>query len=222
MCQIPQSDRTQSQGVSLCRWSSCTASNAFSPVSGFYEPPILYWHNISSIFQDSDDFFIFLFEIIFWDNQRFDLKTCWKSLRKGSFNVDWHGVTFLHRSNLEVLTLGRGFLSDEFFFLLAGCNSLQSLSITDATLGSGGAQEIQLRHESLCSLQIVKCRVLRIAIRLAFFFIIWIGDCKTCCLFFVLQTFWRCYWRVLLSYNSRCGRCYLALLNLVSFLGLVQ
>jgi Leucine-rich repeat (LRR) protein len=67
--------------------------------------------------------------------------------------------------NLEVLTLGRGFLSDEFFFQLAGCNSLQSLSITDATLGSGGTQEIQLRHESLCSLQIVKCRVLRIAIR---------------------------------------------------------
>jgi hypothetical protein len=67
--------------------------------------------------------------------------------------------------NLEILTLGHGFLSDGFFYLLAGCESLQSLSITDATLGSGGAQEIQLRHESLRSLQIVKCRVLRIAIR---------------------------------------------------------
>lgn len=67
--------------------------------------------------------------------------------------------------NLEILTLGRGPLSDGFFYLLAGCESLQSLSIMDATLGSGGAQEIQLRHESLRTLQILKCRVLRIAIR---------------------------------------------------------
>nr|XP_024377895.1 F-box/LRR-repeat protein 15-like isoform X3 [Physcomitrium patens] len=67
--------------------------------------------------------------------------------------------------NLKVLTLGRGFLSDGFFYLLSGSESLQSLSITDATLGSGGAQEIQLKHESLRYLQVVKCRVLRIAIR---------------------------------------------------------
>lgn len=70
---------------------------------------------------------------------------------------------------MEVLTLGRGFFSDGFFYLLSGCESLQNLSITDATLGSGGAQEIQLKHESLRSLQILKCRVLRIAIRLTSF-----------------------------------------------------
>lgn len=95
---------------------------------------------------------------------------------------------FLHRSHLEVLTLGRGFLSDEFFFLLAGCESLQSLSITDATLGSGGAQEIQLRHESLCSLQIVKCRVLRIAIRLASFLSFEFEIVGPCSLFFIQAT----------------------------------
>ncbi|KAL2631590.1 hypothetical protein R1flu_016276 [Riccia fluitans] len=68
--------------------------------------------------------------------------------------------------NLEVLTLGRGFLSDGFFYALAvECSSLQNLSITDAVLGNGGAQEIQLRHDSLRRLQIQKCRVLRIAIR---------------------------------------------------------
>lgn len=65
--------------------------------------------------------------------------------------------------------MGRGFLSDGFFYLLSGSESLQSLSITDATLGSGGAQEIQLKHESLRYLQVVKCRVLRIAIRFTFF-----------------------------------------------------
>ncbi|KAG6555990.1 hypothetical protein Mapa_001930 [Marchantia paleacea] len=68
--------------------------------------------------------------------------------------------------NLEVLTLGRGFLSDGFFYALAlECAALQHLSITDAVLGNGGAQEIQLRHDSLRRLQIQKCRVLRIAIR---------------------------------------------------------
>ncbi|CAK9278008.1 unnamed protein product [Sphagnum jensenii] len=67
--------------------------------------------------------------------------------------------------NLEVLTLGRGVLNDGFFCALMECVSLQKLSITDAVLGSGGAQEIQLRHDSLRCLQIVKCRVLRIAIR---------------------------------------------------------
>ncbi|CAM6098750.1 unnamed protein product [Calypogeia fissa] len=68
--------------------------------------------------------------------------------------------------NLEVLKLSKGYLSDGFFYALAvECSSLQTLSISDATLGSGGAQEIVLRHESLRRLVIFKCRVLRIAIR---------------------------------------------------------
>lgn len=76
--------------------------------------------------------------------------------------------------NLEVLTLGRGVLNDGFFCALMECVSLQKLSITDAVLGSGGAQEIQLRHDSLRCLQIVKCRVLRIAIRFVqFFTVLW-------------------------------------------------
>lgn len=69
--------------------------------------------------------------------------------------------------NLEVLTLGRSFLSEVFFYALFDRASLQKLSITKAILGSGGAQEIQLRHEGLRHLQIVECRVLRIAIRSA-------------------------------------------------------
>ncbi|CAM6026920.1 unnamed protein product [Sphagnum balticum] len=67
--------------------------------------------------------------------------------------------------NLEVLTLGKGILSDGFFHVLTECISLRKLSITDAILGSGSAQEIQLQHGSLRCLQIMKCRVLRIAIR---------------------------------------------------------
>ncbi len=64
-----------------------------------------------------------------------------------------------------MLTLGKGILSDGFFHVLTECISLRKLSITDAILGSGSAQEIQLQHVSLCCLQIMKCRVLRIAIR---------------------------------------------------------
>lgn len=70
--------------------------------------------------------------------------------------------------NLEVLTLGRMFLSEMFFFALSERASLRKLSITGANLGSGGAQEIQLRHEEIRELHIAKCRVLRIAIRYCF------------------------------------------------------
>lgn len=67
--------------------------------------------------------------------------------------------------NLEVLTLGGNLLDEMFFSTISNSASLRTLSITDASLGSGGAQEVQLRHEGLRSLQIIKCRVLRLAIR---------------------------------------------------------
>ncbi|KAJ7569656.1 hypothetical protein O6H91_01G087500 [Diphasiastrum complanatum] len=67
---------------------------------------------------------------------------------------------------LQALVLGRGTFGDGIFHALGTeCSSLKSLSITDAVLGSGGSQEIQFRHDSLCTLEIVKCRVLRIAIK---------------------------------------------------------
>lgn len=64
--------------------------------------------------------------------------------------------------------MGRMFLSEMFFYALSERASLRKLSITGANLGSGGAQEIQLRHEEIRELQIDKCRVLRIAIRYCF------------------------------------------------------
>lgn len=67
-----------------------------------------------------------------------------------------------------MLTLGRSFYTEMFFYALSDCASLRKLSMTDATLGSGGPQEVQLRHEGLRSLHMIKCRVLRIAIRLYF------------------------------------------------------
>ncbi|XP_024391133.1 F-box/LRR-repeat protein 15 isoform X2 [Physcomitrium patens] len=67
--------------------------------------------------------------------------------------------------NLEVLTLGGNLLNEPFFQALSNSTSLRTLSISDASLGSGGAQEVHLRHEGLLSLQIIKCRVLRISVR---------------------------------------------------------
>lgn len=86
---------------------------------------------------------------------------------KNTANVEEGRVRDAMRSlrNLEILTLGRNFLTEMFFHALSDCASLRKLNITDAILGSGGAQEVQLRHEGLRSLQIIKCRVLRIAIR---------------------------------------------------------
>ncbi|MED6206877.1 F-box/LRR-repeat protein 15 [Stylosanthes scabra] len=66
--------------------------------------------------------------------------------------------------NLEVLTLGKGHLSDGFFHALEDCSMLKRLSISDATLGSG-IQEISITHYRMCHLQITKCRVMRIAVR---------------------------------------------------------
>ncbi|MED6155941.1 F-box/LRR-repeat protein 15 [Stylosanthes scabra] len=66
--------------------------------------------------------------------------------------------------NLEVLTLGKGHISDGFFHALEDCSMLKRLSINDATLGSG-IQEISITHYRMCHLQITKCRVMRIAVR---------------------------------------------------------
>lgn len=67
--------------------------------------------------------------------------------------------------NLEALTLGRGQLGETFFQVLPECHMLKSLAINDATLGNG-IQEIPIYHERLRRLQLVKCRVLRVSVRL--------------------------------------------------------
>ncbi|XP_054818807.1 F-box/LRR-repeat protein 15 isoform X2 [Prosopis cineraria] len=66
--------------------------------------------------------------------------------------------------NLEVLTLGRGQILDNFFHALAECTMLKKLNINDATLGNG-IQEISIYHDRLCHLQLTKCRVMRISVR---------------------------------------------------------
>lgn len=65
---------------------------------------------------------------------------------------------------LETLILGKGQLGDAFFHSLTDCPALNSLSITDASLGNG-IQEITVYHDRLRELNIVKCRVLRISVR---------------------------------------------------------
>ncbi|XP_028777348.1 F-box/LRR-repeat protein 15 isoform X2 [Neltuma alba] len=66
--------------------------------------------------------------------------------------------------NLEVLTLGKGQILDNFFHALADCTMLKKLNINDATLGNG-IQEISIYHDRLCHLQLTKCRVMRISVR---------------------------------------------------------
>ncbi|XP_020104020.1 F-box/LRR-repeat protein 15 isoform X2 [Ananas comosus] len=66
--------------------------------------------------------------------------------------------------HLETLILGKGQLSDGFFFALADCPALTTLSICDASLGNG-LHEVTVYHERLRDLHIVKCRVLRISVR---------------------------------------------------------
>ncbi|XP_020592969.1 F-box/LRR-repeat protein 15 isoform X2 [Phalaenopsis equestris] len=65
---------------------------------------------------------------------------------------------------LETLNLGKGQLGDGFFQALTDCPSLNSLSIYDSSFGNG-IQEISVHHDRLRELNIVKCRVLRVAIR---------------------------------------------------------
>lgn len=66
--------------------------------------------------------------------------------------------------NLEKLTLGKGQIGETFFQALPDCHMLRSLTINDTTLGNG-IQEIPIYHDHLRVLEIVKCRVLRVAIR---------------------------------------------------------
>lgn len=67
---------------------------------------------------------------------------------------------------LEKLSIYKGSLSDSFFNSLANdCPVLHHLTINDSVLGSVGAQEISIRHRSLCELQVTECRVMRIGIR---------------------------------------------------------
>ncbi|XP_068661966.1 F-box/LRR-repeat protein 15-like isoform X2 [Aristolochia californica] len=66
--------------------------------------------------------------------------------------------------NIETLTVGKGQLGDAFFHALSDCHALTRLVICEASLGNG-LQEIQVFHERLRHLQIVKCRVLRISLR---------------------------------------------------------
>ncbi|KAI0516260.1 hypothetical protein KFK09_008932 [Dendrobium nobile] len=65
---------------------------------------------------------------------------------------------------LETLYLGKGQLGDGFFQALTDCPALNSLSIYDTSFGNG-IQEISVHHDRLHELKIVKCRVLRVAIR---------------------------------------------------------
>jgi hypothetical protein len=66
--------------------------------------------------------------------------------------------------NLEVLTIGKGHISESFFQALGECNMLRSVTVSDAILGNG-AQEIHLSHDRLRELKITKCRVMRLSIR---------------------------------------------------------
>ncbi|ESQ53832.1 hypothetical protein EUTSA_v10024312mg [Eutrema salsugineum] len=66
--------------------------------------------------------------------------------------------------NLEVLTIGKGHISESFFQALGECNMLRSVTVSEAILGNG-AQEIHLSHDRLRELKITKCRVMRLSIR---------------------------------------------------------
>ncbi|CAN6299529.1 unnamed protein product [Urochloa humidicola] len=66
--------------------------------------------------------------------------------------------------HLKTLTMGKGQLGEAFFHDLAECPLLTTLTVTDASLGSG-IQEVTVNHDGLHELQIVKCRALRISVR---------------------------------------------------------
>lgn len=73
-----------------------------------------------------------------------------------------NAITFLR--HLKTLTMSKGQLGDTFFQALAECPLLNTLTVSDASLGSG-IQEVTVNHDVLRELQIVKCRALRISIR---------------------------------------------------------
>lgn len=60
--------------------------------------------------------------------------------------------------------MGKGQLGETFFQALAECPLLNTLIVSDASLGSG-IQEVTVNHDGLRELQIVKCRALRVSIR---------------------------------------------------------
>jgi hypothetical protein len=66
--------------------------------------------------------------------------------------------------HLKTLTMGKGQLGDFFFQAFSECPLLNTLTVSDASLGSG-IQEVTVNHDGLRELQIVKCRALRISIR---------------------------------------------------------
>ncbi|CAK9317590.1 unnamed protein product [Citrullus colocynthis] len=66
--------------------------------------------------------------------------------------------------HLEVLTLGRGQLADNFFHALTDCHLLKSLTVNDSTLVNV-TQEIPISHDRLRHLHLTKCRVIRISVR---------------------------------------------------------
>ena len=72
-----------------------------------------------------------------------------------------NGVSCRH---LKTLTMGKGQLGESFFQALAECPLLTTLTVTDASLGSG-IQEVTVNHDGLRELQILKCRALRISVR---------------------------------------------------------
>ncbi|CAH2077070.1 unnamed protein product [Thlaspi arvense] len=66
--------------------------------------------------------------------------------------------------NLEVLTVGKGHISENLFQALGECSMLRNVTVSEAILGNG-AQEIHLSHDRLRELKITKCRVMRLSIR---------------------------------------------------------
>ncbi|XP_062200291.1 F-box/LRR-repeat protein 15-like [Phragmites australis] len=66
--------------------------------------------------------------------------------------------------HMKSLTMGKGQLGEAFFHALAECPLLTTLTVTDASLGSG-IQEVTVNHDGLRELQILKCRALRISVR---------------------------------------------------------
>ncbi|CAN8229593.1 unnamed protein product [Cochlearia groenlandica] len=66
--------------------------------------------------------------------------------------------------NLEVLTIGKGNISETFFQALGECIMLRSVTVSEAILGDG-SQEIHLSHDRLSELKLTKCRVMRLSIR---------------------------------------------------------
>ncbi|KAF8720451.1 hypothetical protein HU200_023694 [Digitaria exilis] len=66
--------------------------------------------------------------------------------------------------HLKKLTMGKGQLGEAFFQALFECPLLNTLTVTDASIGSG-IQEVTVNHDGLRELQILKCRALRISVR---------------------------------------------------------